>query len=346
MIKSYRMKQIQNLFATSVRRESIVQAESSGVIPTAERVPHGKIQTRAWTTEQLPKIGERYGFLKRPGTPQVVTVFATKGGVLKTTCALNLARLAALHNIRTVVVGLDLQCDISVALGYYMWHGVETLDQVLQEIEDTVGLPHVYRGEVPLSSAVVDTDIPTLKLIPEIGELANLERVLSTRTRREYWIREKIIPGLKEDFDLIIFDCSPNWSDLITNAIVACDVLISPVECHINQFRNLKVFQDLVAEFRRDMHLDFEHVYVPTRFVSSRRLSTEIRGWYASNLSGVTNSVIRETVQGEEAVAARLSLPEYNPTSLPAAEMRELMSELFARMHRSDVPVTSMRESA
>lgn len=331
-MKQYRIQQIMNLLGSTVRRESIIQAEESGAIPKASRHANGSIRTRVWSTDQIPAIGERYGFLPKLDGPTVLTVFTTKGGVLKTTCALNIARLAALHNIRTLVVGLDLQCDITSALGFYNWDDVSELQTALDAVEATDGLYSVSRGNIDLDQVIQPTDIPTLSLIPETAELATLDRWISTQPRREYWLKEKIVDPLRDRFDLIVFDCSPNWSQLITNAIVACDILLSPIECHINQFRNLNVFRDLADEFKTLLKLNYEHIFVPTRFASVRKLSNEIRGWYLANVDGVTHSVIRESVQGEEAMASHISVPEYAAKTLPASEMRELMKELWFRI--------------
>ena len=71
--------------------------------------------------------------------------------------------------------------------------------------------------------------------------------------RREFWIKEKIIDKLKKDFDLVIMDCSPNWNQLTTNALVGCDVLISPLECKINNFRNSNV----LSKAENDIFLNF-----------------------------------------------------------------------------------------
>jgi chromosome partitioning protein len=291
--------------------------------------------TRVWDAEQLPKFGEKYGFLPKMHRPFVLTVFTSKGGVLKTTIALNIARMAALHNIRTLVIGLDLQCDITSALGFYRWDEVEDLQGVIKELERTRGLYSLIHDGVSPSDLVQKTELPTLDLIPETAELATLDRWVSTQPKREYWLREKVIGALRDRYDLIVLDCSPNWSQLISNAIVACDVLVSPIECHINQFRNLNVFRELAREFREAMNLEYQHVFVPTRFVSSRKLSGEIRSWYLANVENVTFSVVRESVQGEEAMAMRLSIPEYAPTSPGAAEIRALVSEIWSRMGKS-----------
>ena len=152
------------------------------------------------------------------------------------------------------------------------------------------------------------------------------------RNRREYWLRDSVVMPLKREFDLVLMDCSPNWNRLITNALVASDVLISPLECKINNFRNLTTFRALVQEFSEDMNTHFRHLFVPTRFSPTRKLSREIRTWYETNLTGCTTEAVRESIQGEESIAMRVSIPEFAPTSVAANEMRTLLTEIWTTL--------------
>ena len=77
------------------------------------------------------------------------------------------------------------------------------------------------------------------------------------------------------------------------------------------------------------MNVSFKHLYVPTRLSPNRKLSREIREWYGTFLENCTKSSVRESIQGEEATAMRVSIPEFAPTSVAANEMRALCSELW-----------------
>lgn len=333
----YTIKRIVQLYGSTVARSSIISAEKNGLIPTPERRKSGSIASRVWTTAILPKVGARYGFLAKPTRPKCITVFSAKGGVLKTSLAFNIARMAALHNIKTCVLGLDLQGDITNALGLHAHlQDTQNMQSALEEIRRVRGLGAILSRRSSLADVIRATDIPTLSFIPETAELISLDRSISTKERREYILRDVVVKRLKREFDLIIIDCSPNWNHLISNAMVACDVLISPVECKINQFNNLQVFQELIREFKRHMKLRFEHVYIPTRFTPTRRLSNEIRLWYMANVSGTTNAAIRECALGEEAMAAHLSLPEHSPASPYADEMRDLLKEMWTEIIAAD----------
>lgn len=291
---------------------------------------------KSYPVETLSDLGQEVGFLKKPSKPIAASIFVTKGGVLKTTLTLNLARMAALHGLKVCVVGLDMQGDITQTLGNEGPDENESLEEALRTLNSLKGLSDLFIGQATLEEILVKTEIPNLSYIPETPELVALDQSLLSRNRREYWLKENVIEPLKAKFDLILMDCSPNWNRLINNALVASDVLISPIESKINNFRNLRTFRALISEFRRDMRLDFKHTFVPTRVVASRRLSREIFDWYRENLdtpdalppSLCTSRSIRESIHGEEAMALRLSIPEHAPNSVAAAEIRLLLAEI------------------
>lgn len=285
---------------------------------------------KSWSLQELPFVGEKVGFLKKPKKPLSVSVFVTKGGVLKSTLTLNFARLAALHNIKTCVIGLDMQGDITTALSQDENPTDDlSLEEAIEHTNSLQGISDVFTGAADLDDVIRETEIPTLSFIPETPELVALDQSLVNRNRREYWLLDHVVEPLKERFDLILMDCSPNWNRLITNSLVASDALVSPVECKINNFRNLQMFRALIEEFKSDMRVDFAQVFVPTRLAPGRKLSQEIFSWYQDNLTHCTRSAIRESVQGEESVALKVSVPEYAPTNVTSEEMRELIREVW-----------------
>ena len=345
---TYQVSKVINLFGMEVNRNSIIQAEKAGNIPTSVRQQRGSIRARAWETQDLPAIGERYGFLCRLAAPTAMAVFSTKGGVLKTTLALNIARMAALHNIRTCVIGLDIQGDITKAMGCYPEPDENSdLASAMEQMGEFLSLVDVFHDKAPLERTVLPTpELPTLSLIPETSALAALDVGLTPRPRREYWLRDNVVEPLKEHFDLIVMDCSPSWSQITSNALVACDVLVSPLETKINHFRNYPDFVNFLTEFERVMGLNYEKIAVPTRFVSTRKLCVDIRNWYLANATGCTAGVMRESITGEEAMSLCLSFPEHAPTSVAANEMRDLLREIWSRLPQAEMrsPIVAQRQ--
>jgi chromosome partitioning protein len=206
-------------------------------------------------------------------------------------------------------------------------------DQGLEEASEkyfsTFGLFDFEKGIKGLEEIIHKTDIPTLDFIPETPELHLLDRTIGNKNRREFWLSDNVATPLKSHYDLIIFDCSPNWNNLVTNAIAASDLLISPIECKINNYRNYSSFEVFMETFKKETHLSFSQIFVPTRLSPTRKLSKEIRSWYLANVPNCISSAIREGVKGEEAMASYVSLPEYAPTSLDAQEMRQVIQEIW-----------------
>ncbi|MEO0337303.1 MAG: AAA family ATPase, partial [Pseudomonadota bacterium] len=256
----------------------------------------------------------------------------TKGGVLKTSLTLNVARMAALHGMRTLVIGLDLQGDISNAIGYNQGVEDEAFESAIEKIDQTRGLADVFFKRCSVEDAIAKTDLPTLDLIPETPELVALEQSLIHRARREVWLKEQVIAPLKSKYDLFVIDCSPNWNQLITNALSASDVLLSPLECKINNYRNFQMFRSFVSEFIEEMDLELQHLYVPTRWTQSRKLSTEIKEWYLNQVEDCVPVAIRDSVVGEEATALHLSVAEHDPGSNAALEMNEALAWVWKRI--------------
>ncbi len=329
----FTIKKALQIFGSSLLASDIEKQISASLPAFAKSVDGRKL--KSWSTREIAAVGEQIGFLKKPKTPQAISIFVTKGGVLKSSLTLNIARMAALHNIKTCVVGLDMQSDITENLSDSLAIENSDFKSALQNLNSVQGLAQVFEGSVQLKDVILSTDLPNLKFIPETPELVALDQSLMNKNRREYWLKENVIDELKKDFDLILMDCSPNWNRLITNALVASDLLISPVECKINNFRNLKVFRALISEFQRDMQKELKHLYVPTKYLATRKLSREIFEWYVQNLPNCIRTPMKESICGEEASALKLSIPEFQPNSDAAAEMRRILQSIFLNFESS-----------
>ncbi len=314
-------------------KQRLVSLEKEALIPKGKVRRFGAVGQKSWAFSELGPIGEQIGYFPKWKEPVALSVFTTKGGVLKSTLALNLARIAALHNIKTCVVGLDIQGDISTSLGPDSEIDEnDGLEVIMEKLNSIKGLSDLFVGQVRLEGIIKGTDLEKLFLIPETPELVALNDSLSNINRREFWLKEKVVDPLKSCFDLVIMDCSPNWNKLTTNALVACDALVSPLECKINNFRNFKVFRHFLMEFKAEMHLNFESIFVPTRYSKSRKLSMDIREWYQSEVKGCTEKGIRESIIGEEATAVHQSIPEYNLSGAISRDIKELIVEIHGRV--------------
>lgn len=335
------LQKILNIFGSSVTRTAVIKAEAEGAIPKAKRT--GKIGTRVWTYDDLPYFGQRYGFLvQKTEDSYVVTFFSTKGGIYKSTLAMNFARLVALHMIPTIVIGLDMQCDITGDMGFGAdLSEDDSLEVALAKLGTVYGLEDFCKGRLSLDAIIEKSDIPTLDFIPETPALTQLDRDIGGMDFKEHWLNNEVITPLKKRYKLIVLDCSPNWNNLITNALMASDLIVSPLECKIKHFRNFPYFKVHMENFFAKSKLNTKHFYVATK-LQNKKLSKDIKKWYLSKIPNIFSTVIRESARAEEASAKRLSFPEHVPTDIVSQEMREFVSEIWEQLTAPSVVKASI----
>lgn len=326
---TFNYSKIEKIFDLKITKTGFLKSEQSKKIPTAKKTETG---VRSWSLEDLPFIGEQYGFIQKSKLkdPKVVTVFSSKGGCFKSSICFTMARMYALHNLKVLVIGLDYQMDISNMLsgGYLNKDDDELSLEEIDKSPQVKGLYDLAMGNATLEEIIQPTEIQTLHFIPETANLNILSEFLTSKNKREYWLNTNVIQKIKSDYDLILLDLGPSWSLLTSNALVATDVLVSPVETKILHYQNIKNFVTYLDNFQKQMELNFKTVYIPTKFSPTKKLSSSIRKYYLTNLP-TTNTSIRESNQIEEANAQYLSVIETSPASLIASETRELLKEIF-----------------
>lgn len=339
-IQTYTVQKVMKIFGITKHKNTIISAENKGEIPRADRSTGGH---RKWQISDLPAIGEKYGFLQKLGSPKVAVVYSKKGGVFKTSIAFNLARAAALHNIKTLVIGLDDQSDITSALGHdsgvHDDMSLEEADAIVAQEDSLADM--VDDDSVKPSDLIYETDLPTLDYIPESPVLDYLESVIQQKEMRDFWLLNHVIEPLKEKYELFVIDLGPAWNQLTINALVAANILISPLECKINHYRNLKYFKLKLMKFVKTTRLSFKHIYVPVKVNDAKKLSRDIKKYYISNLEDCTSIGLRSASHGEDAMTLNKSILEFAPNSPLAQEMREVLMRIWSEMATAKVESNS-----
>jgi len=324
---------IRKLFLLDKRnksRQTLLNAEERGEIPVAERIPRGSIQVRQWRLDQLPAIGARYGFLEKPKTQSIICIYTPKGGVLKTTFAYNLGRILALNGIKTVFVGLDIQCSLTdYALPTKQF---ESLEESETNQSQRLGLYHLLFEKVPLNEIIKTSSLPTLDIIPETPDLNILEKKLRVEARREYLFKDKLVEHLK-DYDVIIFDNGPSWNQLIENALTTSKSIITPIGCDIETYQALRTNLEIVFEFQQVMKLEWNNFHLIPTLLEKTKLSQQIYGAYLNNYGDKVIPIpIRRSVVGQESRVLKHSAIEHDPTSPLAQDYFELISDLWSKI--------------
>lgn len=176
---------IQKLFKLNLKnKQTLFNAEKRCEIPLSIRKERGKTQVRLWQTAQLPYIGEKFGFIKKPLNQKIICVYTAKGGVLKTTLAYNIARILALNGLKTLIIGLDIQCSITdICIPPIEAESLE------DSAEQHLGMYHILYEKAPLEKVIKNTNLPTLNVIPETPSLNVLEKKNTRRKKKGIYIK-------------------------------------------------------------------------------------------------------------------------------------------------------------
>jgi chromosome partitioning protein len=261
--------------------------------------------------------------LPRPAHRRVLTIANQKGGVGKTTTAVNIAAALALHGLRVLVVDLDPQGNASTALG----------------VEHRSGTPSVYEvliGEISLADAAAVSDqSPNLFCVPATIDLAGAEIELVSMVARESRLKEALSDEALDQLrpDYVLIDCPPSLGLLTVNAMVAATEVFIPIQCEYYALEGL-------GQLLRNIELVQAHLN-PRLTVSTilltmydgrtklaDQVTAEVRGHFGDT---VLKTVIPRSVKVSEAPGFGQTVLAYDPGSRGAMSYLDAAREVAER---------------
>jgi len=250
---------------------------------------------------------------------RVVSISNQKGGVGKTTTAVNLAAALALAGQRVLVVDFDPQGNASSGLGY-------------PRADVSMGVYDVLMGFRDLDSVRMPTAIDRLEVVPATVDLVGAEVELVNEPRREFRLR-KVLGDAHDDFDWVLIDCPPSLGLLTLNAFVASDSVLIPLQAEYFAMEGLGELLRTVRLVQRKLHPDLEREGILITMTDQRnRLCREVERQAREVFKGeVFDTVIPRNVRLGEAPSHGKAIVEYDRRSKGAQAYVALAHELLQR---------------
>jgi chromosome partitioning protein len=260
------------------------------------------------------------------GPARTVAVCNQKGGVGKTTTAINLGAALAEQGRRVLLVDFDPQGALSVGLGIQPHDIDATIYNLLMERDVT---PH---------DVLHKTGVDGMDLMPSNIDLSGAEVQLVHEVGREY-VLGGVLKPLVPEYDVIMIDCQPSLGLLTINALAAADGVLIPLECEYFAMRGVALLMETIDKVSRRLNTKLAIDGLLATMYDSRTLHT--REVLASMVNGfgdqVFHTVINRTVRFPDATVAGEPITSFDSGSMGANAYRELAKEVLERWRQAGV---------
>ena len=255
---------------------------------------------------------------------RVFAIANQKGGVGKTTTAINLAASIASRGYRVLLVDFDPQGALSVGLGFQPHELEATVYNVLMQ------------AEVTAKDVLFQTKVEQMDLLPSNIDLSGAEVQLVHEVGREFVLGRVLAPLLPE-YDVILIDCQPSLGLLTVNALACSDGVLVPLECEYFAMRGVALLMETIDKVSTRLSPKLAMDGLLATMYDSRTLHTRevLAGIVAGFGDKVFHTVINRTVRFPDASVAGEPITMFDPMSAGAASYRELAREVLDRWRRA-----------